>query len=355
MKIGIVGAGLSGLVAGRKLALAGHDVTVIEKNRELGGKLATTELGGMTADYGYSHFEVSRSSFARFVDELREEGLARTWAQDFALHDGTQYHGVNPNVHASNWFAAPRGMNAIARYLARWVDVKSAEKVGGMTFIGSHRSRKRAWMLNLTDISVFECDAVILAAPAPEAYGVLQTAQDETPARRIIRHIDDIRYKPAYALLVHAEAPPPTWRGITCDGEMLRWIGNEGSKRTSAEDGESNAGALLMLHSSARFARTHVHADPEEVTRRMLDRASEITGLSLHEPRETRLHFWKYFQPLNPLKEYFMELEMEEAPLALVGDYFMGSSLEDAFLSGEKLAEYWISRYSEHKQAAPLS
>lgn len=353
MKIGIVGAGISGLVAGRKLALAGHDVTVIEKNRELGGKLASTEFGGVTADYGYSHFEVSDPAFARFVDELREEGLVSSWAQDFALHDGTQYHAVNPNVQASNWFAAPDGMNAIVRSLARWVDVKSAEKVGGMTFIGSDRSRKRAWMLNLTDVSVFECDAVILAAPAPEAYGVLQTAQDETPARRIIRHIDEIRYKPCYALLVHADAASTEWRGITCDGEMLRWIGNESSKRGSG--GGDEAGTVFLLQSSARFARKHAHTDPQEVTSRMLGRASEITGLSLQDPRATRLHFWKYFKPLNPFDDYFMELEMEEAPLALIGDYFMGGSLEDAFLSGEQLADYWVSKYSENERAATVS
>lgn len=340
MKIGVIGAGISGLTAARKLALAGHDVTVIEKNRRLGGKMASREIGGLPADYGVSHFEVSDPDFAAFVDELREEEIVRTWAHEFSLYDGTQYHPENPNEHPSNWFAATGGMGQVARYLSRWVDVKTEEKAGGMTFIGSDRSRKRAWMINLTDISVFECDAVILAAPAPEAYGVLQTAQDETPARRIIRHIDEIRYRPCWSLLISCGEAAPRFKGISCEDDVLEWIGNESSKSDTSE-------GVLLLQSTGAFARRNAGTDPVQVKDRLVGRASDITGLDLDPGAEGYLHFWKYFRAENPMDEYFMELEMEEAPLALVGDYYMGPTLEDAWLSGEKLAEYWVAKYSE--------
>lgn len=342
MKIGIIGAGLSGLIAGKRLAKAGHDVTVIEKNRKLGGRLATFKREGQIFDYGVSSIISSDPTFESFLEELRENNIIKEWSRDFALFDGTQLHDINPNRPSNSYHVSEEGLSSIANYLSRWVDVKSEEKAGGLTHIGTDRSKKRSWMINMTDISVFECDAVIIAAPAPEAYGVLQTAQDETPSRRIIRHIDEVHYQPCFALMAsYKKEHIPSWKGIECDDHTLNWIGNESAKL------QTPAKTSVVIRSSPAFARKHVQSDPEEISRLLLERASDISEAWILNPEWTRLHFWKYYKAIRPLEEYFMELEMEEAPLALVGDYMGGNSVQSAFLSGYNLAEYWMNKYSE--------
>jgi phytoene desaturase len=52
MKAVVVGAGLGGLAAAMRLAGAGHDVTVFERNPTAGGKVATLELDGYRFDLG---------------------------------------------------------------------------------------------------------------------------------------------------------------------------------------------------------------------------------------------------------------------------------------------------------------
>lgn len=342
MVIGIIGASLSGLVAGEKLAKAGHDVTVIEKSRELGGRLASFDYEGVAMDYGISSVISSDPVFESFLSELKEQDKIKKWARDFAFFDGTQLHDINPNRPAKSYQVGTNGLSAIPKHLSRWVDVKSEEKAGGLTYIGSDRSRKKAWMINLTDISVFECDAVIIATPAVEAYGILQTAQDETPTRRIIRHLDEIRYEPCFSLMaVYPKEYMPEWKGIECEDHTLRWIGNESSKA------ESPSKAAVVIRSSGSFARKYHDTDPEEIKNLLLERASDIAGSSLIHPEWSRLHYWKYFEAVNPMDEFFLELEMEEAPLALAGDYLGGVSVQDAYLSGYNLAEYWIAKYSE--------
>lgn len=342
MKIGIIGAGLSGLVAGKRLAQAGHDVTVIEKNRKLGGKLATFKKGGDIFDYGISSVISSDPIFESFLKLLKEKNSLKEWARDFALYDGTQLHDINPNRPPNSYLAGEEGISVIAKYLSRWVDLKSEEKAGGLTHIGADRSKKRSWMINLTDISLFECDAVIIAAPAPEAYGVLQTAQDETPTRRIIRYIDEVHYDPAFALMAsYKKEFMPTWKGIECEDHTLGWIGNESSKLSSPSQ------TSVVIRSSAEFARKHARSSEDEIISLMVERASEISDDWLANPEWTNLQFWKYYEAVNPMEDYFMELEMEEAPLALVGDYMGGNSVQSAFLSGYNLAEYWINKYSE--------
>lgn len=54
MRIVVVGAGVGGLTAAIRLAAAGHDVVVLERNPMVGGKLATLEEGGYTFDIGPS-------------------------------------------------------------------------------------------------------------------------------------------------------------------------------------------------------------------------------------------------------------------------------------------------------------
>lgn len=52
MKVAIVGGGLAGCAAAVRLAHAGHQVTLYEKNRHLGGKMNLWQAGGYTFDMG---------------------------------------------------------------------------------------------------------------------------------------------------------------------------------------------------------------------------------------------------------------------------------------------------------------
>lgn len=340
MVIGIIGSSLSGLIAGKKLAQAGHDVTVIEKNRSLGGRLATLKKDSAIFDYGISSIISSGELFSVFMEELKTQNRIQKWANGFDFFDGSQLHDINPNRPENSYYASEDGLNNIAEYLSRWVDLKTDVRAGGLTYFGANRSKKRAWIINLTNIEVFECDAVIIAAPAPQAYGVLQTAQDETPSRRIIRHIDEIRYEPCYALAATYKEDIPEWKGIECEHSELKWIGNESSKLKNPQK------TALVLRSSEQFVENHYGNSSKKIEELLLESAADIAGDWLLNPEWTTLHFWKYYTAKNPYEDFFMEMEMDEAPLALIGDYYKDNTVEAAYLSGYKLAEYWIEKFS---------
>lgn len=340
MVIGIIGTGISGLIAGKRLADAGHDVTLIEKNRSVGGRLSTVELDGLQLDEGITHFKASSSDFQSFTDGFISDGVLKEWTDEFSLFDGTEFHEVDPNSDPQMNYTGTNGLNDIAHKLSRWVDLKSEEQAGGLTYIGPDRSRKRSWMINLTDVSVFECDAVIIATPAVEAYGILQTVQNVTATRRIIRHIDEVQYDGCISLAVTYDHDMPDWEGIECEGSSISWISNESSKQYAERAG-------LVIQSTSEFFRKHARTDDETVKELLLEEASGIIDSWVLQSKSSSLHRWKYFEARNPINEYFMELEMDEAPLALIGDYFNGISLESAFESGYNLAEYWINKYSK--------
>jgi predicted NAD/FAD-dependent oxidoreductase len=77
MRVVIVGAGICGLVAGRRLADAGAEVVLVDKGRSVGGRLATRRIGDATVDHGAQFFTVRTPAFQRQVDDWVERGLAR--------------------------------------------------------------------------------------------------------------------------------------------------------------------------------------------------------------------------------------------------------------------------------------
>jgi protoporphyrinogen oxidase len=71
MRIGVIGAGVTGLVAARRLALAGHEVTVYERWPGLGGQVATLDVGeGHLLERYYHHLFTSDREIRALYEEL---------------------------------------------------------------------------------------------------------------------------------------------------------------------------------------------------------------------------------------------------------------------------------------------
>lgn len=349
MKIGIIGSSLSGLVAGKKLALAGHDVTVFEQNTVLGDRLATkvTEQGFF--DYGIPSILPVSEEFKAFVEGLELKGVLDRWAAHFKYYDGAKLYDSNPgeDLNGGIHFTSKKGINELIKNIIRWIDIIAPVRVGGLTYLGDDRTKKRAWMINQTDINTFDCDAVIVATDAVNANAILQTTQNKTTARRVARYIDEIDYYPRYTLMFSANDEAPEWKGIHALNSNISWIGNDSSKS------ETQKGSLLTIQSSGVFAEAYKEANEEEVIFLLLKAASKILDAEI-EPTESELHFWNFYEPKKVLDEYFMEVEIDGAPFALVGDYFNNFSLDSAYLSGLYLADYWINKFKNQEAVSVL-
>ncbi|NBR64304.1 MAG: FAD-dependent oxidoreductase, partial [Verrucomicrobia bacterium] len=80
MKIGVIGAGISGLVCARALHQQGHQVTVLEKSRSLGGRCATRKFGDHLVDHGLQYFTLRDPDVRREVEALAGDELLRLTA-----------------------------------------------------------------------------------------------------------------------------------------------------------------------------------------------------------------------------------------------------------------------------------
>lgn len=71
-RVSVIGAGIAGLVAAKRVALAGHTVTVYEKCSSVGGRLSSRRIDGFTLDRG---FQVLFTGYPFVREELDLEKL----------------------------------------------------------------------------------------------------------------------------------------------------------------------------------------------------------------------------------------------------------------------------------------
>ena len=341
MVIGIIGAGISGLAAGRILARAGHEVTVFEKSNGLGGRVSTRYAGNQLQskmDHGLPMFTVTSPEFRDFTNEILEKNLIRHWGRSISVYDGSGTYEKNPNPLDQITYTSVDGMNRIGQYLSRWVDVRKNSKVGGLTHYGGKSKNQRPWIINFTSSETFRADAVIIALPAPQAYGILAMTIDETSTLKIVREIDQVHYRPSYSLMVgYGDKTQPGWDGVICKSPVLEFVSNEASKRTNQE-------TSFVLHANEQFSRHHLKSDKESITKLMLTEFAEIEGGWVTTPEWNQLHLWRFSRPKSVLNRPYFELETNGAPLALVGDYYEGDTVDAAYRSGVLLAKSWLDK-----------
>ena len=77
MKTAVIGAGMAGLTSAKILRMAGHEVTVFDKSKGTGGRLASRSYPNGWIDHGAPYFSAESS----FSDFLRQQATKQEHSQ----------------------------------------------------------------------------------------------------------------------------------------------------------------------------------------------------------------------------------------------------------------------------------
>lgn len=322
----IIGAGMSGLISARELQTAGWDVTVLDKGRGVGGRMATRRVGEGTFDHGAQFFTVSADRFERLVGEWLEAGVAEEWSRGFPDGSGEPREDGHPRYRGSE------GMTSIPKHLARGLDVRTRERVV------QARIHDGRWEVICESGLRVTGASLLITAPVPQSLEILDTGEVELSQRARLQ-LDSVAYDPCLALLalVDREGLVPEPGGLQIKDEPLDWISDNSRKGIS----ETPA---LTIHAGPQWSRVHYDADEEEITTALLAFAGEQLGTDLApRVRETSLARWRYSWVTQPHPEPRL-LAHEEPRLVFAGDAFGQPKVEGASLSGLAAADTLLGR-----------
>ena len=322
----IVGAGISGLLAARTLDQEGWTVTVLDKGRGVGGRMATRRIGRGNFDHGAQFFTVRGERFAGLVEGWLEAGVATEWTRGFADPEG------RPNKDGYPRYRGTEGMTSIPKHISRGLDVRTRERA---VKVGDAGDR---WEIVCESGLRVAGDALVLAVPVPQALDLASSGSYMLPggARR---NLEAVSYDPCLALMAllddSADVPEPG--GMQIKDEPLDWIGDNRRK------GISEAPAVTV-HAGPRWSRSHFEDDETEIVDAMISHASDYLGTDLSPAIvETSLARWRYSWVTNPHPEPCL-VASDNPPLLFCGDAFGQPKVEGAALSGLAAADHLLGR-----------
>ncbi len=322
----IVGAGLSGLLAASTLQREGWDVTVLDKGRDVGGRMATRRIGRGNFDYGAQFFTVRGERFAGLLEDWLGAGVATEWTRGFADSEG------RPNEDGYPRYRGVEGMTSIPKYISRGLDVRTGERAVRVY------DNDDGWEVVCESGLRVSGNALVLAAPVPQAVDLASSGSYSLPdgARS---HLEAVSYDPCLALMVLLDGSTgvPEQGGMQIKGEPLDWISDNRLK------GISEAPALT-IHAGPEWSRSHFEDDEMEITESMISRAGGHLGTDLAPAViETSLVRWRYSWVKNPHPDPCL-VASDDPPLVFCGDAFGQPKVEGAALSGLAAADHLQNR-----------
>ena len=335
----IIGAGIAGVAAARTLVQAGHQVTLFEKSRGLGGRMATrrTEFGSF--DHGAQYFTVRDTRFARALETV--PGVCRPWSANAVrvLDPFGRVVAASLPTRESHWVPVP-GMNAlVTRWAQPLLEAGRVHLETRVMRIERDALHAKRWQLHTEGVGdarqVYSgFDAVLLAIPSAQAQELLQQSQ---LAQALVQQISQVKVAPCWTLLAafpQAMQPGmvslgPQWNAARSTHHRIAWVARESSKpkREPLE--------RWTVQASPAWSQEHLNDNPLRVQSKLLKAFAEVTGIRA-EPSFATVHRWHYAQTTEALGSSY--LWDGKARIGVCGDWCLGHRVEDAFISGLELA-----------------
>jgi renalase len=307
-RIAIVGAGIAGLAAARRLRAAGLACTLFDKSRGVGGRMATRRVegtvpGGFHFDHGAQYFTAKGPRFRALVAQWRDAGQAAEWFDGAFV--GTP--GMSTPVNAMAGDSTIHRGCAVAA-LRRDADGWTIIAPDGPDIDGNGRF-----------------DSVILAMPSPQVAVLLASAGMAFPA------LEAVRYAPCWALMLGFRT------SIALSSDRLRpedqsvaWIA-----QGSGKPDPKSPTKTVVAHATPEWSRRRLEDLPETVTGELMGRVLTLARIEA-TPDYAVSHRWRYALVEQPAGTAFQW--DEGARIGACGDWGLGPRIEAAFDSGEALA-----------------
>lgn len=323
----IVGAGLSGISAGKFLKEKGLSVKLIDKGKMPGGRLATRRIkykgSNVVFDYGCRYIELNSYEFSKALVDLVKTDIIRRWN---VISEETSFPGlVNNNMKV----VGKQSMRNIALSMAKDLDIDNNKKVLRLDI------EDGVWNVVVNNGEKMIAKDLVLSMPVPQVIELFKQSELSIDVE-IINNLKRIKYQRTITALVILESESNLNKvgSVKLNNADMAYITNNNLK------GINQHKTAITIEAANEFSIANWDLSDEQVIDKMLESSAKwLKG----EVLDYQIHRWKYSIPTQSYNKPF-EYITKPGPIYIIGDAFKGDNAESAFLSGREAAKELIAK-----------
>ena len=309
MNIAILGAGISGCACAWQLSRAGHSVTVIEKGRGVGGRMATRRMEGARIDHGAQFFTTR---------DQRVRKLNQTWLQEEQVVPWYDQVPGRTDIPTDIRYRGRIGITGPAKSLTQSCNL-------ALNFFADRIVREKKWKIYEREGEgrTIHADHLVITIPSVQMLELLDRSSLDLGIEAMTG-LRNTRHTRCLALLGILDRSSRLLHpgAVTHPADYIDWLSDNQVKGISDRP-------ALTLHASAEFSDRNWEAPMEEWAPDLISSAQEVLGA---EVISLVSHRWGFAKPLQTFGA--THYHQPTIGLTLAGDGFGGERVERAVISG---------------------
>ncbi|WP_226581651.1 NAD(P)/FAD-dependent oxidoreductase [Halobacillus litoralis] len=314
-EVTVIGAGLAGITAARRLIKQGRtNILLADKGKSVGGRLATRRVANGKADHGAQFFTVR-------TEELEEEvrdWLSKGWIKEWFGDHYPRYTAID-------------GMNGLAKHLAGDIQTSLHTKVVKMI------ETDGGYRLYSEDGSEWQSDKVLMTMPVPQIVELLKNSPVNVSAPTL-KQLKSIVFEPTYVGIYHFQQSTNLPENGHVDQNLPEGVERivDHKKKGISDD------TIVSVYMTGDWSRKYYGED--YVMSLIKEKVESYFDWDVMESEQ--LKRWRYAQARDVLEESCIDV-LGDGRLVVAGDAFLRPNdeagrtrFESAYLSGRDAAAY---------------
>lgn len=327
-KVAIIGAGISGI----SLALELHnkaDVTIYEKEKVSGGRIATLRLGKYNFNHGAQFIKVRSDNFKSFVKKICDKGVVKAWECKFAEIRNCKITATREWGHHPAHFIGVPYMDTITTELSKGLrviyetDIKVCDK-------------NSTWQLTDSNGKVHgRFDWIVCTIPDPTKIEIIDHKDNK---KNCVSAKIKCNTLPCIALMIgYAGNSDTPFDAAIIKGSDLSWVSIRKSYTRKGELCES-----IVAHSTNAWAKINIEKDKNFIENHLIESLSQILRLDKKNIEYISHHKWLVANAKKN-KDNKTHEKFSESKIIFCGDRYIKGRVEAGFISGYESAHDLLS------------
>ena len=323
--VAVIGAGITGITLANLLQKK-VNLTVFEKSRGVGGRMATRRAEPYQFNHGAQYFKIENKEFKNFLQPLIQNKIIKHLE---ANHIDILNKEVIKRTKTYNkiYYTPVSKMNSVVKYL-----INNNFFIKLLCKIDKTIKENDKWFIIDSDKSSYgPYDWLFITIPPNQALEILYNNF------KFIDIIKKIKMRSCYSLMLGFDKIKEfDFDTALFLDEDVKWL----SIRKKIIENKKYYN--LLINSSYNFAEQNINYNKNKISDYLIKQVSDILKCELNNYKHKALHFWKY--AMSEKNNNLGSLLDENLKVIVCGDWCMNGKIEGGFLSARdatsKLLKY---------------